>query len=172
MISGRVWIFGDDVNTDVMMPGAVLYGSEEAQTRALFGTVRPGWVDEVRPGDIIVAGRNFGCGSSRPASRSLVNVGIACVVADGISSLFLRSCVSYGLQAFGCPGVSAAFADGDMADVDVETGRIVNPRTGAALQGERIPSPLLAIMRGGGILPTLEARGLISPPRESGPMLV
>ena len=60
MIKGRVWLFGDDINTDVMMPGAVLYGSEEAQTQALFANVRPGWVEGVRAGDIIVAGRNFG----------------------------------------------------------------------------------------------------------------
>jgi len=164
MISGRVWIFGDDVNTDVMMPGAVLYGSEEAQTRALFSTIRPGWVDEVRTGDILIAGRNFGCGSSRPASRSLVNVGIACVVADGINSLFLRNCVSYGLQAFSCPGVSKAFTEGDIAEVDVDRGRVVNPRTAAELQGERLPQHLLAIMRGGGILPSLERMGLISAP--------
>ena len=168
MISGRVWIFGDDVNTDVMMPGNVLYGTEEAQTRALFSTVRPGWVDEVRQGDIILAGRNFGCGSSRPASRSLVNVGIACVVADGINSLFLRNCVSYGLQAFSCPGVTGIFREGDVAEIDVDAGMVVNTRTQAQLMGQRLPPHLLAIMRGGGILPTLERDGLISAAKSPG----
>lgn len=169
MIRGRVWVFGDDVNTDVMMPGDTLYGSEVVQTRALFSTVRPGFVDLVQPGDILVAGRNFGCGSSRPAARSLVNVGIRCVVADGINSLFLRNCISYGLQAFSCAGVHAAFQEGDIAEVACETGRITNPRTGVSLQGDRLPPHLLAIMRGGGILPSLERRGLISAPWSTPP---
>ncbi len=172
MIRGRVWLFGDDVNTDVMMPGEALYGSEEMQTRALFSTLRPGFVDLVQPGDILVAGRNFGCGSSRPASRSLVNAGIGCVVADGINSLFLRNCISYGLQAFGCVGVHAVFQEGDIAEVDCDSGRIANLRTGVALQGDRIPSHLLATMRSGGILPTLENQGLISAPWSAPPAWV
>lgn len=164
MIRGRVWLFGDDVNTDVMMPGDALYASAAMQTRALFSTVRPDFVDRVQPGDILVAGKNFGCGSSRPASRSLVNVGIGCVVADGISSLFLRNCISYGLQAFSCAGVQAAFQEGDVAEVDCDSGQIANLRTGEVLQGDRLPAHLLATMRSGGILPALESRGLISPP--------
>lgn len=167
MISGRVWIFGDDVNTDVMMPGHVLYASEAAQTGALFATLRPGFVDEVGRGDILIAGRNFGCGSSRPAARSLVNVGIACLVADGINSLFLRNCVSYGLEAMSCPGVSAAFSERDIATVDMERGSVVNVTTGATLAGETLPRHLLDTMRAGGILPMLEAAGLISPPRSA-----
>ena len=167
-ISGRVWLFGDDVNTDVMMPGSVLYGSEDAQTRALFAGTRPGWVDEVRRGDILVAGRNFGCGSSRPASRSLVNAGIVCLVADSIGTLFMRNCVIYGLPAFNCPGVSGAFAEGDRVEIAIEEAVIRNPASGKVLVGEPVPPGLLAIMRGGGILATMEARGLISAPLPAG----
>jgi 3-isopropylmalate/(R)-2-methylmalate dehydratase small subunit len=163
-IAGKVWLFGDDVNTDVMMPGAVLYGSEEAQTRALFAGTRPGWIDEVRRGDILVAGKNFGCGSSRPAARSLVNAGIACLVAESISTLFMRNCVSYGLPAFNCPGVRAAFTEGDQAEIEIEDAVIRNLASGKRIAGEPVPPSLLAIMRGGGILAAMQANGSISAP--------
>lgn len=167
VISGRVWVFGDDINTDVMMPGAVLYGSEQEQTRALFASLRPGWVDEVRRGDIVVAGCNFGVGSSRPAARSLVNVGVACLIAESINTLFFRACVSYGLVAMNCPGVTQFAREGDEIEVDAAKGLVRNPATAAALQGMPTPADLLSIMRAGGMLPMMEAEGLISPLRLS-----
>ena len=71
MRSGRVWKFGDNINTDLMLPGSVLYSSPEQQARAVFMNNRPGWVDQVQQGDAIVGGFNYGMGSSRPAARSL-----------------------------------------------------------------------------------------------------
>ncbi|WP_138472292.1 3-isopropylmalate dehydratase [Poseidonocella sp. HB161398] len=161
-IRGRVWLFGSDLNTDLMMPGAVLFDTEEAQTRALFSGHRPGWADQVRPGDIVVAGRNFGCGSSRPAARSFANLGVACIVADGINSLFLRGCVSYGMPALACPGISGAVAEGDVVTLWPCEAR-VELLGGAVLKAVSLPADLLRTMRAGGILPALEQRGLISP---------
>src|ERR1700731_626178 len=80
MTTGRVWKFGDDINTDLRLPGPLLTASEEEQRRAVFSANRPGWVDEVRPGDIIIGGRNFGTGSSRPAARSLRNLGLGALI--------------------------------------------------------------------------------------------
>ena len=76
MRSGRVWKFGDNINTDLMLPGSVLYSSPEQQARAVFMNNRPGWVDQVQQGDAIVGGFNYGMGSSRPAARSLRNCGV------------------------------------------------------------------------------------------------
>jgi 3-isopropylmalate/(R)-2-methylmalate dehydratase small subunit len=164
MIEGRCWLFGDDINTDVMMPGDVLYSSEAAQTKALFRDVRPRWLDEIGPGDILIAGRNFGLGSSRPAARSLVNVGISLLIAESISSLFFRGCVSYGLAAMTCPGITEHAREGDVLRADPRTGDVLNITTGTAISGHAVPTDLLATMRAGGTLPMLEARGLISPP--------
>lgn len=164
MIEGRCWLFGDDINTDVMMPGDVLYSSEETQTRALFRDTRPGWMEEVRPGDIVVAGRNFGVGSSRPAARSLVNVGIALLVAESMSGLFLRNCVSYGLTAMTCPDIRNHVGEGDILQAEPQTGDILNLTTGFSLRADPLPIRLLDIMRAGGTLPMLEAQGLISTP--------
>jgi len=163
MIAGRVWTFGDNINTDLILPAPYMYLPAEQQARHVFQTNRPGWVDEVSRGDIIVAGENFGMGSSRPAPLALNALGIGCLIADSINPLFLRNCVSFGLCAIECPGASAAFAEGDIAEVSLETAAVRNPKTGAALQGVALPAELLSLMRGGGIFPLLEAEGLIRP---------
>src|SRR5436305_15094067 len=94
MITGRVWKFGDDINTDLMLPGPLLTASEEEQRRAVFSANRPGWVDQVRPGDIILGVRNFGTGSSRPAACSLRNLGVGTLMAETIRALFIRIAAS------------------------------------------------------------------------------
>ena len=136
---------------------------EEEQVRAVFSANRPGWVKEVVPGDFIIGGRNYGMGSSRPAARSLRNVGIACLIADSINGLFFRNCVNFGLLAVECPGVSDEFAESQTAEVSVADFTVRNPATGKVLQALPIPANLLALMRGGGIYPVLEKQGLIAP---------
>lgn len=165
MIAGRVWKFGDDINTDLMLPGAVMSKSPEDQARAVFAANRPGWIDEMRVGDVIVAGRNFGMGSNRPASRSLRNIGIGFLLAESINGLFFRNSVNFGFVALECPGADAAFAEGDTAELDLEGWTVRNPRSGATLAPARVPEKLLSLMRGGGIFPLLEAEGLIAPRR-------
>jgi 3-isopropylmalate/(R)-2-methylmalate dehydratase small subunit len=112
MISGRVWKFGDNINTDYMMPGPALYLPEEERVRYVFQANRPGWVDLVKPGDFIIGGTNYGVGSSRPAALSLRNLKIGCLIAESINGLFFRNCVNFGLVALQCPGIHAAFEEG------------------------------------------------------------
>jgi 3-isopropylmalate/(R)-2-methylmalate dehydratase small subunit len=162
-VTGRVWKFGENINTDLMLPGHVHAASEEEQARAVFSANRPGWVKEVVPGDFIVGGRNYGMGSSRPAARSLRNVGIACLIADSINGLFFRNCVNFGLLAVECPGVSDEFAESQTAEVSLADFTVRNRATGKVLQALPIPANLLALMRGGGIYPVLEKQGLIAP---------
>ena len=164
MIASKLWKFGDDINTDLMLPGAVMVKPEAEQARAVFAANRPGWVDEMKRGDAIVAGRNFGMGSNRPASRSLRNLGVGFLLAESINGLFFRNSVNYGLLALECPGVDAAFAEGDTAEIEIDTAWTVrNARTGAVLTPAPIPERLLRLMRGGGMYPLLEAEGLIAP---------
>jgi 3-isopropylmalate/(R)-2-methylmalate dehydratase small subunit len=161
--TGRVWKFGDDINTDLMLPGSVLYSSPEQQARAVFMNNRPGWVDQVRPGDAIIGGFNYGMGSSRPAARSLRNCGVGFLLAETINGLFFRNAVNYGLLACECTGVSQAFEEGDTAEFDVDTWSVRRLRTGQTLKVSPVPEQLLAMMLGGGIYPVLEREGLIAP---------
>jgi 3-isopropylmalate/(R)-2-methylmalate dehydratase small subunit len=168
IVSGRVWKFGDNINTDLMLPSHVHSGSEAEQMKAVFSANRPGWVDLVQHGDVIIGGRNYGMGSSRPAARSVRNVGIACVIADSINGLFFRNCVNFGLLAVECPGVSAAFEEGQTAEVSISDFTVKNRATGKVLKALPIPENLLALMLGGGIYPVLEKQGLIAPKVKAG----
>jgi aconitase A len=110
MIAGRVWKFGDNINIEMMLPQAALYLPEKERIRYVFQAHRPGWVDQVRPGDFIIGGHNYGVGSSRPAPLQLRNVGIACLIAESTTDIFFRNAVNFGLLTLQCPGVHAAFA--------------------------------------------------------------
>src|SRR6476646_925917 len=144
MITGHVWKFGDDINTDLMLPGPLLTASEEEQRRAVFSANRPGWVDEVRPGDIIIGDRNFGTGSSRPAARSLRNLGLGALIAESINGLFFRNAVSFGFLALECRGISAAFEEGQTAEIAINTRIARNRDTGAVLPISPVPQQLLS----------------------------
>lgn len=161
MIAGKTWRFGDNINTDLILPGPYLYRTQEEQARAVFQANRPGWVDQVAPGDAVIGGFNFGMGSSRPAARSLRICGVGFLLAETINGLFFRNSVNYGLLACECPGVAAAFAEGDVAELSIEAWQVRNARTGAVLAVTPVPSQLLTIMRGGGIYPLMAAQGLI-----------
>ena len=105
-VEGRAWIFAEaNLNTDLMMPNKGYALSLPERAKLIFATHRPGWSEQVREGDIIVAGRNFGAGSSRPAAEILRVLGIAAIVSETISGLFFRNCVNYALPAMECPGV-------------------------------------------------------------------
>jgi 3-isopropylmalate/(R)-2-methylmalate dehydratase small subunit len=166
MISGKLWSFGDDINTDLILPAPYMYLPKAEQAKHVFEANRPGWVNEVGRGDVILGGRNFGIGSSRPAPLALNALGIGCLVADSINPLFFRNCVAFGLPALECPGISAAFKEGDIAEVDLTEAKVRNTRTGAILDGLPIPQALLSLMLGGGIFPLLESEGLIGPAPE------
>lgn len=165
VIAGRIWKFGDNINTDLMLPNSVNGGANtlDEQARAVFSANRPGWVDEMRPGDFIVGGRSYGMGSNRPAARSLRHLGIACVIAETINGLFFRNCVNFGLLALECPGVSAGFEELQTAEVSLADFKVRNRETGAVLAARPIPENLLALMQNGGIFPLLERQGLIAP---------
>jgi 3-isopropylmalate/(R)-2-methylmalate dehydratase small subunit len=159
---GRTWVFGDGVNTDEMYPGFAMRLSHEEAARHMFNATRPDWPELVRPGDVLVGGRRFGLGSARPVPVLLKILGISCVLADEFTSLFLRNCINHGLPVLAVPGVSAAFAEGQHAEVDIEQARVVNVETGQELTGRRYPDLVLDLLRHGGVVPDLVRRGLIA----------
>lgn len=162
MVEGKVWLFGDDINTDLIAPTPYIYLPAKEQARHAFEACRPGWIDEIEPGDFIVAGRNFGMGSSRPAPMVLNALAVGCVLADSINTMFFRNCVSFGLLAFECPGVSKLFEEGHRASVSLEEFIIRNLTTGKSLAASPVPTSLINLMRRGGIFPLLESEGLIA----------
>ncbi|HET8995875.1 MAG TPA: 3-isopropylmalate dehydratase [Acetobacteraceae bacterium] len=166
-LAGRVWKFGDNVNTDLMLPGPYLFRTPEEQAQAVFINNRPEFLREMHKGDVIIGGFNYGMGSSRPAARSLRNCGVGFLLAETINGLFFRNAVNFGFRAFECPGVSQEFEEGDTAELSIEDWSATNRRTGRTLKVTPVPKMLLDLMVSGGVLPMLEAQGLIAPMRSA-----
>lgn len=161
--TARVWKFPDNINTDLILPITAFYLTPQEQTRFVFSANRPGWVDQMKPGDIIIGGRNFGMGSSRPAARSLRNLGVACLLAESINGLFFRNCVNFGFPAMECPGIGAAFDEGDIAQVSFDECVARNQKTGVSLATVALPQSLKELMQAGGLFPLLEKEGYLAP---------
>ena len=159
---GRVWKFGDHVNTDLIMPMRAISLPRRERPRWAFSADRPGWASEVRPGDVIVAGENFGTGSSRPAAEVLKDLGIACVLAETINGLFFRNCVQLRASSSGGSGRRRRIRGGRRRSKSFS--RAARSATGVAvteLRGEPWPPMLLDVLSAGGLVPLLENRGLL-----------
>jgi len=160
---GRVWRFGDDINTDLILPIPVVPLPLEDRPQHLSRANRPGWAAAVRRGDILVAGRNYGMGSNRPAAQVMRDLGLACLLAESINGLFLRSCVNYAFPALEVVGVQEAFVEGDVAEVDFEAAVVCNARTGVELHGSPWPAMAIQVLEAGGLVQQLDAAGLLHP---------
>jgi 3-isopropylmalate/(R)-2-methylmalate dehydratase small subunit len=158
-ILGRAWCFGDDISTDALSPGAYAVAPPDVRAAHTLEAVNPRFAAEVRPGDVVVAGRNFGCGSSREtAPEGLKALGVGCVVAASFARLFLRNAVAIGLPALPCPDAAAAVADGDDLEIDLEAGLVRNLKRGVTVRGRPLAAPMLDVLRAGGIAPLLRRR--------------
>ncbi len=159
-MAGRVWRYGDHINTDLIIPGRYLdnYDLKHLAAHAMED-VDVQFAKEVRPGDIIVAGRNFGCGSSREqAPLALKAAGVAAVIAGSVSRIFYRNAVNVGLPIIVCPEAARLFEQGDTAEIDLAQGVLRNPRTGASVSFSPPPAFLLQILQDGGLVPHLRKR--------------
>jgi 3-isopropylmalate/(R)-2-methylmalate dehydratase small subunit len=160
LLKGRVWKLDHDVSTDALSPGAYAIAPVEIRKQHVLESVIPAFASEVKPGDIIVAGRNFGCGSSREtAPENLKALGVACVVAESLARLFMRNAVAVGLPVLICPGVHAVFSDGDSIEIDLAKGRVQRVGDDSQLQGESLPEEMRKILDAGGILAVLREKG-------------
>jgi 3-isopropylmalate/(R)-2-methylmalate dehydratase small subunit len=161
-VTGRVWKFGSDINTDLVIPNFAIYMTREEQPEHCFVANRPGWVNEVQQGDILLAGTNFGVGSGRPIGDVFVDLGIAAVVAESFNGLGLRNCVNAGLASLPCDGILDAFDEGDIAEVDWGTGEIRNLTKGTALKGQALPPEIQGIVEDGGVVAKLTREGFLA----------
>jgi 3-isopropylmalate/(R)-2-methylmalate dehydratase small subunit len=157
-MSGRVWIVGDDVDTDAIAPGAWMKSGIDVLAQHCLESLLPAFAREVRPGDVLVSGRNFGAGSSREqAPQALRHLGIAALVAPSYAGLFYRNALNLGLPALVC-AAAGTIRPGDRLRIDPAAGRIEIAGSGAVLSCEPIPPHLLEMLDDGGLLPHLEKR--------------
>lgn len=150
---GRSWKFGDDVDTDAIISGRYLVLNEPAElAKHAFEGIRPEFARNVREGDIIAAGENFGCGSSREhAPLALKGAGIKCVIAKSFARIFYRNAINTGLPVLECSEVDK-ISDGDLLEVDFNSGLIVNKTKNETYTTAPLPEFLQEIMRRGGLI--------------------
>lgn len=154
----KAWVFGDSLDTDAIAPGRYMKFGIEEIARHCLESVAPTFAGSVRPGDVLVAGKNLGAGSSREqAPEALKHLGVAALIAESFAGLFYRNAVNLGLPAVVC-AQAKRIRTGDELSLDFEAGTIRNLSTGEKLACEPIPEFLLRIIRDGGLLPHLEKR--------------
>jgi 3-isopropylmalate/(R)-2-methylmalate dehydratase small subunit len=156
----RVWLFGDDVNTDAIIPGRYLdnYDPEHLAAHAMEGTSRE-FAKSVSQGDIIVAGRNFGCGSSREqAVIALARAGVKAVVAKSFARIFYRNAVNLGLFVMTSKDAADLFVDGDEARLDLRNNSLMSADGGRSAVLAPIPEHVKKILDAGGLVPYVKAR--------------
>ncbi len=159
-----MWVFGDDVNTDLMYPQICYTLPEREKPIHAMEANRPGWASMVRVGDIIIGGRNFGTGSSRPAADNLKNLGISCIIAESVNGLFLRNAVNSGILALEASGIHDAVVEGDIITVDFQNSMITDMVSKRSVTFRKLPSFLMEIIENGGIINVLRAKGLLGDP--------
>jgi 3-isopropylmalate/(R)-2-methylmalate dehydratase small subunit len=154
----RAWVFGDDIDTDVLAPGRYMKLGIEEIAKHCLEPIDPSFASKVNPGDFVVGGRNFGAGSSREqAPAALKHLGIAALVAESFAGLFYRNALNLGLPALVCRDAKRV-RDGDELKIDFEKSEILILKNGVTLPFEPIPAHLLEMVRDGGLLPHLEKR--------------
>jgi len=152
MIKGKAWNYGDDVNTDFILPGIYLEltNPEEMGKHAMEG-IDPEFAEKVEPGDVIIGGRNFGLGSSREhAPMALKYSGVSAVIAEGFARIFYRNAANLGLPALECPDVSDEIKTGDTVEVDLVEGKII-VNGDKELDFTPVPEFMMDIIKAGGL---------------------
>ncbi|MBO8126307.1 MAG: 3-isopropylmalate dehydratase small subunit [Firmicutes bacterium] len=153
-LTGRVWKFGDNIDTDVIIPARYLNSADPANLAAhCLEDADPDFPSKVQAGDIIVAGKNFGCGSSREhAPLALKAAGVACVIAPTFARIFYRNAINIGLPILECPEAARTIQEGDKISVDLETGTITHTATGSTWQAKPFPSFMQELIGAGGLI--------------------
>ena len=158
-IRGRAWKYGDDVNTDVIFPGKYTYTLTDPKEMAKVAMedLDPRFAREVKPGDVVVGGKNFGCGSSREqAAFCLKYAGVGAVIAKSFSRLYFRNCINAGLPVIQCPEAVEAIEDGQTVEIDLKAGKVVVGSHSFAFPP--LPPEVIGIFEAGGLIPFTRKR--------------
>ena len=161
---GRAWVFGDDVDTDLIYHNKYLAETDPTQMPQYAFEYYPGmesFAKEVKPGDFVVAGRNFGCGSSREhAPLALKSCGVKCVIAPSFARIFYRNAINIGFPIVECAQAAEEIQAGDQVEVDFATGIITDSTQGKTWQAAPFPAFIDGIIQSGGLLNALKERGV------------
>lgn len=152
--NGRVLKYGDNVDTDVIIPARYLNSSDPAELAThCMEDIDKDFVKKVEKGDIIVADKNFGCGSSREhAPLAIKAAGVSCVIAETFARIFYRNAINIGLPIIECPEASRGIEEGDEVEVDFDTGVITNKTKGTSFQGQAFPEFMQKIIKAEGLV--------------------
>jgi len=159
-IKGRVWKFGDDIDTDIIIPGRYLVLTDEKE---LAGHVMEGLGSDfsykVQKGDIILAGKNFGCGSSREhAPIAIKGAGVSAVIAESFARIFYRNAINVGLPLLESKNISKKVSQGDEIEISIERGVLKDLNTGEEFEVKNLPEFMLDILNKGGLIPYLKEK--------------
>jgi len=159
---GKAFKYGDHIDTDVIIPARYLNtSSAEELAKHCMEDIDASFASEVRPGDVILAGENFGCGSSREhAPLSIKTAGVKCVVAKSFARIFFRNSFNIGMPIMICPDAVEQSSAGDDITVNIKNGTIENKTTGKSYEADALPEFMLEMVEVGGLLKRLKARGL------------
>lgn len=151
-LKGHAWVFGDNVDTDQIIPAEYLVTMDKRElAKHAFENARPEFAKDVRAGDIVVAGRNFGCGSSREhAPRALIGAGVSCVIAESFARIFFRNAINIGLPVI---EANLAAKDGDLISVDLSKGLVTDNTRGQTESFAAYPPFVMMLIEKGGLMP-------------------
>src|SRR4030066_2387860 len=161
-IEGRIWKFGSDIDTDAIIPARYLNQSDAKElAKHLMEDERPEFSQKVRRGDILLAEKNFGCGSSREhAPLALKAAGISCIIAKSFARIFYRNSLNLGLPLLESPEASEAIQDGDQVRIDLATGEVFDLTQNRQFSAKQIPDFMQQLLNDGGLIPHLRKKGL------------
>jgi 3-isopropylmalate/(R)-2-methylmalate dehydratase small subunit len=158
-ITGKVWKFPqDDINTGLIRKQQYNHLPFEEQAKHCMEGLDPEFASKAKPGDILVAGKNFGCGSSTPAQHSIRGLGIPAIVAESYGTLFFSNCVSSGLWPLVCPGIVGLVNTGEQLEIDTDNGQVRNLANGRTLPCTPLPGLYREMVEMGGEKAYLKAR--------------
>lgn len=152
--TGKVFKYGDNVDTDVIIPARYLNSSDPAELAAhCMEDIDKEFVKKVKKGDMIVADKNFGCGSSREhAPLAIKAAGVSCVIAETFARIFYRNAINIGMPIIECPEAAKAINNGDQVEIDFDSGVITDKTTGQSFQGQAFPPFMQKIIEAGGLV--------------------
>lgn len=160
MIKGKTWRFGDDIDTDLIIPARYLNTSDPKELAAhCMEDADPEFTRKVRPGDIIVAGNNFGCGSSREhAPLAIKTAGVSCVIAAAFARIFYRNALNIGLPILESETAAKEIKEGEELEINLEEGKIISTTTGRVYQAAPFPGFMRELIAAGGLIPYVRSR--------------
>ncbi|MCR4907394.1 MAG: 3-isopropylmalate dehydratase small subunit [Lachnospiraceae bacterium] len=156
---GKVFLYGDNVDTDVIIPARYLNIQDKKELAShAMEDIDKDFASRVKPGDLVVAGKNFGCGSSREhAPLVLKEAGVGCVIAETFARIFYRNAINIGLPIIECPEAAGKIEAGDELEVDFDTGRITDLTKGTSFTGQAFPEFMQKLIESGGLVPYINS---------------